>query len=72
MYKYEIFELLFIKKYINNRNLNITVPLRIIESNKGGLCLVDSNLHIFTRINTKLTTGPITWSCVNKKYKHIK
>jgi hypothetical protein len=48
------------------------VPLRIIEYNKGGLCLVDSNLHIFTRINTKLTTGPITWSCVNKKNKHIK
>ena len=43
------------------------MPLRIIESNKGGLCLVDSNLHIFTRINTKLTTGYIEWSCVNKK-----
>ena len=31
------------------------------------ICLIDSNLHLFTRINTKLTTGPITWSCVNKK-----
>jgi len=29
----------------------------------------DFNLHLFTRINTKLTTSPITWSCVNKKEK---
>ena len=42
------------------------MPLRIIESNEGSNALIP-NLHLFARINTKLTTSPITWSCVNKK-----
>ena len=45
------------------------MPLRIIESNKGGKILVDETSRTYCLVLTKKTNPPYIWYCKNKKIK---
>jgi len=48
------------------------MPLRIIESNKGGKVLVDETSRTYGLLLTKKTNPPHIWYCKNKYNKIIK
>jgi len=48
------------------------MPLRIIESNKGGKILVDDTSRTYGLVLTKKTNPPHIWYCKNKNNKSIK
>jgi hypothetical protein len=48
------------------------MPLRIIESNKGGKILVDETSRTYGLLLTKKTNPPHIWYCKNKYNKSIK
>ena len=48
------------------------MPLRIIESNKGGKILVDETSRTYGLLLNKKTNPPHIWYCKNKYNKSIK
>ena len=47
------------------------MPLRIIESNKGGKILVDETSRTYGLVLTKKTNPPHTWYCKNKQLANL-